>query len=1098
MTKTPLPTGYNPPNVFTQTTIDYAQPIIDGSNKTVVLIGTSDEVNSAVGVEMIRGSSATLDNPIYGEDHSEIANNSGKPTFILTTRFFPVVDGSGLGKITKDPTKVSVYLNGEPVNVVSVNGQLGVITLQQPALPGDQLTVDYFFKKKDTYISGMNLSSAVPTAAKLTVTIPNPNSPTPLASLVLAQTNTGPAGNASSIRFIASATGSPDYSAVQFNGSDALVIDLVSGVTVVAGSGGAPDTEVPTFRTMGELADLIAAYAFTASGGLVKVSALTGSIGRAVPCSASLVHAQATPFSGGTGQSSNMTFQVSQVPMVDGTNGGVVTTNPSDVQVTVDGQIVGVTAVDGQHGFFTLANPVAEGSSLTVSYFTNTYQYTADQLPNVDIIDVQQCGYSVRGIDFIPGNSFVIDSDPVTNTWFVDWGTAVSAKPLSTTLQATPFGQNVITTKLVDHKLYMIPAAGSCNGVNTIFTLATVPVDGTGHAIVTDNPSYISVFVGPDPYTASISAPVTVVRLTGSTAQVILRDAPATGNNVYVSYWESILSDATFTLSCVTTGPGNMGSYSAISSQGNVVGYTRSAFQVDDAYFHSTGVVWPHNMTDFLSIPGAAADEVITLTFTSPTRYTVTSNRTAAQAKADGYGITEGVGYLNQTFRDSNTGVQFTMINPGDTGVLEGYGYTSPVEPSYVFQAGDTIVFTGTKNTAFLTGSGNPVCFIPGVEMVVQNTLGMPTGDQAAVQTYNKSGDQPSVGDVYYITYTYAKPASAYDLRVYYSTQEAQIYQDYGFPNPTNALSLAAWLALRNGAKLVGLMQVKKDPTLLTANDSKYVEAFTKLQSLYPGMEHKPEIIVPLTTSLTLLPYFKKHVETQSSMRMAGECVGFFGFANGTNPATVISTCQGMYSNRMVGAYPDGGVIQLADGYGNTRSVVVDGSFCAVALAAMYGDPQWDTATPRTRKPVVGFTRLYRRMDPNIMNAVAASGCTLVEQVGSIFRIRHAMTTDPSDVLSIQPSITFLADEVQREIRKLLDPYIGQKFLNSVLTAMRNDMTFYFKVKVDRELVQTYGDITVKRDPNDSRIARIQATYVPVGELTYIIVDLSIRSMADQ
>jgi hypothetical protein len=141
---------------------------------------------------------------------------------------------------------------------------------------------------------------------------------------------------------------------------------------------------------------------------------------------------------------------------------------------------------------------------------------------------------------------------------------------------------------------------------------------------------------------------------------------------------------------------------------------------------------------------------------------------------------------------------------------------------------------------------------------------------------------------------------------------------------------------------------------------------------------------------------------------------------------------------------------------------------------------------------------MFRRLDPNVLNSVAQAGCSIIEQVGSSFRVRHAITTDPSNVLSIQPSITFLKDEIQQDIRDLLDPYIGRKFLNSVLTDMNSDLVSYFKGKVDAELVQTYSNITVTRDDNDPRIARVKAAYVPVGELTYIMVDLTIRSRSDQ
>lgn len=73
-------------------------------------------------------------------------------------------------------------------------------------------------------------------------------------------------------------------------------------------------------------------------------------------------------------------FKTNFVPVVDGSNGGVVTTDPSKVQVLVNGYPVQVTAVDGSTGLYTLAVGVVYGSTLEVTYFTNKYQDTADLL----------------------------------------------------------------------------------------------------------------------------------------------------------------------------------------------------------------------------------------------------------------------------------------------------------------------------------------------------------------------------------------------------------------------------------------------------------------------------------------------------------------------------------------------------------------------------------------------------------------------------------------------------------------------------------------------------------------------------------------------
>jgi len=1064
-----LPAGYNPPSVFTQTSIDFAQPIVYGNNKTVTIIGVADETKSAVAVEMIRGSSSTLDNPIYGYDVSSDVTGTNA-TFQV--RPFPIVDGTGVGRVTKDPTSVTVYVNGEIANVVSVDGAMGLITLQTPPMLNDIVTINYYFKKKDTFISGEDLSSAVPVSAKLTQALTSGANPT---TLHLSLTNPGPmsnyissTGKGVSILFRNTSVGSGVNNAVQGNGTDTLTIDVRNAPV-------APATE-GTIRTASELVALINTYAFTLSGGQV-IASYTGSNLQVDPA---VLSATAVGFAGGIGQSSAKVFQVENLPIVDGTNGGITTTTAAHISAYVNSHQVVVKSVDGITGLFTLENPVPEGATLTVDYYTNTYRDTADTLPYKDAISVQQCGFSARGIDFIADSDFVLANDTI------HWGNSAVVSSVSTTSTYTPFGPK-ITTQVYDNKVYLVKTSqGACDGQNIVFTLPSPPMDGAGNGIVTDDPEKIVAYVGVDAYHAYQNGPVAVIRVTGATSQFMLQSAPPANTNVYVTYYESLINDATITLTCVASGPAQIGTYTAVSSKGAVLGYSIDQ-NVSNADFGLSSLIFPNSgRADLMGVPGYSPQEVITLTFTDSFNYTVTSDLGAAG--------THGTGCLNQTYIDALTGVRFTLLDPSSGADLTAFGWTSPVSSPYVFAAGDTITLTGVSS--FTTGNFERL-FIPGVKMVVSDALGVASGDTAQVATYNKAGNEPNIGDVYYVTYTYAKPASAYDLQVYFSTQEENVYADYGYPSPSNKLALAAWVAFRNGAKVVGLLQVTKDYGLTDASDSKYYAALTKLQTLYPGMSRKPQIIVPLNTSQSFIPYLKKHVETQSSIKMRGECVGFFGFANNTNPSTVISLCQANSSERMVAVYPDGGIITITDNYGNSRDVVVDGSFVAVAVASLYGDPQWDVATPRTRKPLYGFKRLFRRLDPNVLNSVAQAGCTLVEQVGVTTRVRHAITTDPSNVLSVQPSVTFLKDEIQADLRDLLDPFVGKKFLNSVLTDMKSKIVSYLKSKIDSEIIQTYGTITVSRDESDSRIARVQASYIPVGELTYVMCDLLIRSRAE-
>lgn len=1240
-----LPTGYNEPQVFVDTQEEQTQPIVDGHSKVVALVGVADEVKIAMGVEVIRGSSSSMDNPVYDLDLSNqvLGTNS---EFVV--RPAPIVDGAGKGVITDDPSKVQVQINGEDVPVYSVKGATGLIRLVTAPMLGDRVTVSYFFKKKDTLVSNEDLSSQVPTPAKLIV----PLSLTPAVSLSMKLSNPGPAGNlvntvngpvGVSLKFVVSTDGSSDPAAVSGSGSDTIVVDLKK--------------EDGSIRTAAAVQDLINMFGYTQTGGFIKATTI-GTASTVVDPAIAVIAPGG--FADGKGQGTAYTYQVEQIPIVDGSNGGRPTTDPSKIEVKVNGIAVPVSEVDGVYGRFTTTNPVDENSSLSITYYTNTYRDTFDELRHKGVIELTQCGYSTRSQDFVNDVDYVLDSDRI------NWGSAALVSSKKTTPGAVPFGgtnslvPNLITATMKDGEVYLAYCSGTIDGINNEFLLPTIPVDGTGTGRPTNKPSDLDIYVGLDPWDAFSRPKVNAVRLNAETRKFMLQAPPQPGFKVYATYFESRIDDNDFVLQCSMTGPVGVGRYTVSSTRGAVNKFTNLTHNLLDSPGYAGGrIFWPNLISDLVGQPGASPDETIFITFsadgtkqtqgakaadttlfigsganrgllleqsvagtgtvvkvkafkgvggadgvnavqvtgtatdytmeinllksngtvrtyadiitllgdgtaqnpgvgitypslTTPkvyaklapqasaltlsdtgmsfnsseyavigtndfaeltggidpeeyaTRFHVTSSRTLTQAQLDQKGLSGGVkndpsqpeigalGFLNQTYIDASTGVRFTLVNPADA---QKFGNDNPVD-IYYFKPGHVIQFRSATNEEF-TASTIPEVFIPGVHLFVANTLQVPVGDQAQVSTYNRSGKEPSIGDLYYVAYRYQKPESSYEPKTWLATQESDAYAEIGAPSQSNKLALAVWIAFRNGAKALQTIQIKRDPGFFDANEVKYIEALDKLTTLYPGMARKAQIIVPLLASNTFVPYLKKHVESQSSIKMRGNCVGIFGFANGTAPNAVIAVVQGATSERMLAVYPDGGIVTISDAYGNSKDLVVGGEMVAVAYGALFADPQYDDATPRTRKQIVGFKRLFRRLDIPTMNNLAQIGVSLLEQKGSSMVVRHALTTDPSDVLSIQPQITFLKDKIELEISDVCDPYIGRKFLPSTLTDLKTSVISYFRSLVDAELIQTFGEITVSQDKTDPRIAHVKAMYVPVGELSYILVDLTIRSRND-
>lgn len=429
-----------------------------------------------------------------------------------------------------------------------------------------------------------------------------------------------------------------------------------------------------------------------------------------------------------------------------------------------------------------------------------------------------------------------------------------------------------------------------------------------------------------------------------------------------------------------------------------------------------------------------------------------------------------GSGVPGQTYTDARTGLRFTVL-PASAGDYANSGS-----------------FTLIVDTTFTADATIPYLAIPGLEMTVYNTLNVGVDSTALVQTYPRGGTEPAIGDVYYVSYNYAKT----DLSTALFRDSKKIQQSFGPPTPDYPLSLAARLAQLNGAVIVGLRQVLKAPNSSQASVGSFTAAIDEQKKPISG-NVKPDVIVPLGTDPQIFGYLNQHCVFMSSPRQEGERMGVVGTAAGTNPLGVQSIATGLSSELMIVTYPDTFVVSVQDANGNTSDQLVDGSMSAAALAGSLCNPSFDVATPVTRRQIFGFKRLGRVLDPTEANQIAVKGVTIIEQVDSNMRVRHGLTTNLASVITRTPSVTMTIQYVQQSIRRALDPFIGQKFTGSLLKAAENSLTGLFSTLIDQQIVAKVAGISASVDEDDPTVMRTEAIYVPVFPLEYVVSSLSVR-----
>ena len=1169
--------SYAQPGVYTDVIISGGGQPLFGSARIPILIGEGQEFFTQNNVELFRGSSSVADDQIVNENISDQVTGL---TRSFNTTYFPVVLGDGTGMVTTDPTKIQVTVDSVPATVIALNGTTGAFSLQDIPPQGSNLEVSYYFKRGDTLVSNENLASQIPVFAGLSITGAS------ASSIHIGTTLPGAVGNEVTIQLVSQSPAVVDSLAVSGYGTNAIIINILK-------PGGT--------RTVVDLFNLVEAGILTQSAGYLTATTPVGTGILSVQAVANLT--------GGAGPNSNTQFKVQNVPIVDGSNGGVVTTSPANVTVKLNGTPVTVSAVDGANGLITLANAVpSTASTLTVTYYTNTYQSTFDLLPANNVASIIEVGLGPDRADYIQDVDYVLGTDSNGNPT-INWGASTTtAIGVSNAADTVAFGPADIVTTLVDEHVYL-QYAGNGNGTTAVFTLPDVPTDGSGLARPTDNPALIKVFVGTNPYTAYQAGAVQVARLSGASAQVTLYNIPAAGSKVYASYYRNVLNDHSYTLTVANPAQSGQGTYTIANELGYLLPVVANTTNtVTGGGFSSTGIVYPNAFPDAWGEPNAP-DEVITLTFnndgttTTPgvqaslvaqgITFTATTpgvagnavtiaftsvgsadasaisgggtnaltvdittsgsaTRTTAQIVAlfttypptttgggiitatggsgtnaaiagaahlaggsdpvatpytHSYAVTSslgtsgshGTGYLDQTYIDATTGFKVTVVNPADA---LGFGYTSLPSPQYTFTPGDVLTYTVAKATVRYTGSTylpfgsaqpNNLIAIPGLTTSVVTTFGAATGDTAIINTYNKSGTEPNVGEFYYVTFTVAKTAADMALQLY--DNEVDAYTAYGQPSVVNRLSLGVSLLVQNGANVFGCIQVPQQPNQNIAADTDFISAIQTLTVNLPGYTKKADVIVPLSTSPTVHQFLSRQLITQANVRNKGEAIGFVGYSQYTTSTQAITNATGLKNARMIAiGNPVAGLQITNTQTGVTLEYAVSGEFMAAAMAGLNVNPANDVATSLTLQDMVGFSRLLIRYDDATMNLMASQGLVLLTDNSGALNIRHYKSTDPSNPITSEPTCTTITDYVRQQFRADLQQFIGRKLVDSLVNDITAVCNARLRSLVSNEIITGYKNLAVVPDPNDPTTVDVTVTFKPMFSLLYISVTFTVTT----
>lgn len=137
---------------------------------------------------------------------------------------------------------------------------------------------------------------------------------------------------------------------------------------------------------------------------------------------------------------------------------------------------------------------------------------------------------------------------------------------------------------------------------------------------------------------------------------------------------------------------------------------------------------------------------------------------------------------------------------------------------------------------------------------------------------------------------------------------------------------------------------------------------------------------------------------------------------------------------------------------------------------------------------------MFRKLDAVQSNQTAVAGLTVLTENQASIQIRQAITTDPSNILTREPSVVFIKDEIQQLTRTTLDPFIAEKFLPGRLTDIEIALSNMFKAQIQAEKITAFTGIKATPRATDPTVADVVAFYSPVFPLNWIQVTYTLRT----
>ncbi len=350
---------------------------------------------------------------------------------------------------------------------------------------------------------------------------------------------------------------------------------------------------------------------------------------------------------------------------------------------------------------------------------------------------------------------------------------------------------------------------------------------------------------------------------------------------------------------------------------------------------------------------------------------------------------------------------------------------------------------------------------------------------------YPTDKDAPVSGEVYIFYHARRKDIVGEELTF---NDGGELVEDLGIPCDQNPTVLAAHNAMSCGV-----------PVTIVPTSGTNLASFQEVEDKLDVLD--AYYFVPITTDSDVHSWLKNKVEAWSDPTYKKEAMAILGlYESSTDKNTIINNvktyAQNLSSRRVVVVWPDRVTVpgyspsetstQDYDMYGDQLAAIVAGHLARSAREV------YESLTATSLSVVKDISRSNDLFTEAELNSIAEGGVFIVTKHYNLFRVRHALTTDMSQVETREITITETIDTIAKSLRAMLVGMIGKPIspalLGSIRFAIERQLDYYFKYGY----ISDFKINSIKQSESNPDTIEVDLSVKPTYPCNYINVVLYI------